>query len=119
MSQASRYKIQYGDKSRFAEWSDWIDAGTPLPDSNILSLITERTMTVAEWNEYAKQYLPPRKLYRSTVLKRIEASIEASSKRGWGLVPSSDIEISAVLDMILDGGMIIVEGKPSKKGKRK
>jgi len=52
-----RYKIQYGDEARFAEWSDWISADTPLPDSNILCLITEKTMTLNEWNEYARKYL--------------------------------------------------------------
>ncbi len=35
----SRYKIQYGDEARFAEWSEWFDAGTPLPESNILSIM--------------------------------------------------------------------------------
>ena len=53
----SRYKIQYGHEERFAEWSDWIEAGTPLPDSNILSLITETEMTVEEWNIYYKEFL--------------------------------------------------------------
>lgn len=56
-STASRYKIQYGDRARFASWSDWMDAGKPLPDSNILSIITEQTMTLDEWNAYAKKYL--------------------------------------------------------------
>lgn len=53
----SKYRIQYGDRERFAEWSDWMDAGTPLPDSNILGIHTERIMTVDEWNAYAKKYL--------------------------------------------------------------
>jgi hypothetical protein len=52
-----RYKIQYGDQARFAEWSDWIDPTTPLPDTNILCLIVEKTMTWDEWNDYAKKYL--------------------------------------------------------------
>ena len=55
-----RYKIQYGDEARFGEWSDWIPATTPLPDSNFLSLITEKTMTLDQWNEYAKKYLNPK-----------------------------------------------------------
>lgn len=54
---SSRYKIQYGDRERFAEWSDWIDACVPLPISNILSIITEKEMTIEEWNIYAKEYL--------------------------------------------------------------
>lgn len=56
----SRYKIQYSDRERFATWSDWMDAGTPLPHSNILSIITEQTMTLDEWNAYARQYLNPK-----------------------------------------------------------
>lgn len=55
-----RYKIQYGDEARFAEWSDWIEADIPLPTSNILSLITEKTMTWDEWNDYARTYLNPK-----------------------------------------------------------
>lgn len=53
----SRYKIQYGDDARFAEWSDWINTDTPLPTSNILSIITEKTMTWDEWNDYARKFL--------------------------------------------------------------
>ncbi len=53
----SRYKIQYGNQARFAKWSDWIEAGTPLPESNILSIVTEQLMTIQEWNEYAREYL--------------------------------------------------------------
>ena len=56
MGNDSRYKIQYGDQARFAEWSNWMDAGVPLPDSNILSIITEKVMTMDEWNEYVKTH---------------------------------------------------------------
>ena len=52
----SRYKIQYGDQAKFLEWSDWIEAGTPLPNSNILSIITEQDMTIEEWNDYAREF---------------------------------------------------------------
>lgn len=57
MNNPSRYKIQYGDEARFAEWSDWINAETPLPTSNILCIITEKIMTWDEWNKYARKFL--------------------------------------------------------------
>lgn len=53
----SRYRVQYGDRERFAEMSEWFEAGTPLPNSNILGIHIEQLMTVEEWNEYARKYL--------------------------------------------------------------
>lgn len=52
----SRYCVQYGDKERFAEMSEWFEAGTPLPDCNILGIHVENIMTIEEWNEYSRKY---------------------------------------------------------------
>lgn len=57
MNKPSRYRVQYGDKERFAEFSEWFEAGTPLPTSNILGIHVEQLMTVEEWNKYAKEHL--------------------------------------------------------------
>lgn len=53
----SRYRVQYGDEARFGEMSEWFEVGTPLPTSNILGIYVEQTMTIEEWNEYARKYL--------------------------------------------------------------
>lgn len=52
-----RYRVQYGDEKRFAEMSEWFEAGTPLPESNILGIHVEQKMAIEEWNEYARKYL--------------------------------------------------------------
>lgn len=56
----SRYRVQYGDRERFAMFSDWMDAGMPLPTDNILGIYVEQTMTLDEWNAYARRYLNPK-----------------------------------------------------------
>lgn len=53
----SRYRVQYGDEERFGKISEWFEAGTPLPTSNILGIHVEQNMTVDEWNKYAKEFL--------------------------------------------------------------
>lgn len=53
----SRYRVQYGDKERFGEMSEWFEAGTPLPTSTILGIHVEQDMTIEEWNEYARKFL--------------------------------------------------------------
>ena len=57
-----RYRVQYGNRERFAEFSEWFEAGTPLPDCNILGIHMEKVMTWDEWNEYARKYLPQRNI---------------------------------------------------------
>lgn len=52
----SRYRVQYGDQARFGEMSEWFEAGTPLPTSNILGIYLEEVFTIEGWNEYARKY---------------------------------------------------------------
>lgn len=53
----SRYRIQYDDENNFGEFSEWFEAGTSLPNINILGIHVEQQMTIKEWNAYAKEYL--------------------------------------------------------------
>jgi len=56
ISKVKRYRVQYADKERFAEWSEWRNIDEPPKESDILSIYIEEEITIEEYNKFMENF---------------------------------------------------------------